>query len=608
MKKPKLIKSEGEPAKREHKRYRELFSCQKVSILFWLCVFVLLFLYMQKQQAFHFYYIEQEQLFLWSRSYFLSVVMSPGGLARWLTEFCVQFFILPYAGALIVSVWLTFIGIVTAAIIRRIAPKSHLFILSLLPIVCLLYVHFDVNYFYRGTVAYLLMLPVLYGYFYLKNLTVRIVYAAVFGILLFGWAGAVVFLFVACIFLWELLNRFSQSYLFIIPFLPVAGLAFWTVHSAFVGDYRFLLLPDGYFTYQLHPGMAIYFSWLVLPLLLLLCRFLRNRKPAGNKRKAIEVFLQLALVVIAFRLGMGKFVNHNPDFYKELDYYMRTEQWDKIIERCDGDIRNYLYKCCLNVALAEKGELADRMFSFNQQGVQSLYIPWARMSNVSSLLSDVYFTMGHVALAQRMAFEANESLPNSIGPRELKRLVQTNLIYGAYPVAEKYMDLLEQTLFYKKWAHEHRRFLGNDAAVESDPLLGIKRRCIPPANLLSEVQGLNVDLEVIAKQNPAHRASIQYLGASYLLSKELLLFKKMVETYYGTDVLPKLPKSYQEALIILSEQDPSYWDKYAISATVIQRFMDFKRQILANKNNTSVLPGLLKSSYGDTYWYYFMFK
>jgi len=304
---------------------------------------------------------------------------------------------------------------------------------------------------------------------------------------------------------------------------------------------------------------------------------------------------------------MGKFVNHSSDFYKELDYYMRTEQWDKIIERCNGDIKNYLYKCCLNVALAEKGELAERMFSFNQQGVQGIYVPWSRISYISALLSDVYFAMGHIALSQRMAFEANESLPNSIGPRTLKRLVETNLIYGAYPVAEKYIDLLEQTSYYKAWAHDRRRFLENDEAVESDALLGMKRRCIPKSNLLSEVQGLNIDMEAIAKQNPAHKATIQYLGAYYLLSKELFLFKNFVESYYGTDVLPALPKSYQEALIILSEQDPSYWEKYNISSSVIQRFMEFKRQVLANKNS-SALPGLLKNSYGDTYWFYFMFK
>jgi len=608
MEKPKLIKREETGPKEERWR-RMLFTNPGVSILFWLCVFGLLFFYQQKQQAFHFYYIEQDQLFLWNFTYFISCLMEPAGLARWLTEFCVQYFIQPYYGALIVSAWFTFIGIFTAAIIKRIAPASNIFLLSLLPIILLLYVHPDANYYYKGTVAYMLMLPALYGFFSIKREVIRIVYATVFGILLFWFAGAVAFLFAVCVLIWELLNRFSHAYRFIIPALFVAGLARWSVHAALAGEYRFLLLPDGYFNYHLHAGIVIYFSWFFLPLLLILCRFLRRRKPVGSVRKYIELSLQLLLVLIVLRLSTSKYVSHDAGFYEELDYYMRTEQWDKLINRCEGkEIKNYLYLCCLNVALAEKGALADRMFSFNQRGVQGIYVPWNQTSQLSVLLSDVYFSMGHIALAQRMAFEGNESAPNSLGPRTLKRLVQTNIIYGFYPVAEKYLDLLEQTKYYRKWAHEHRRFLWNDIAVEKDSLLGMKRKCIPAENLLSEVKGLYVDLECIAKQNPAHRASIQYAGALYLLSKDVLTFKEFVEKYYGTDVLPVLPKSFQEAVIILSEQDPSYMERYDIPLSVLQRFANFKKQVLNYKGNTSALPGLLKNGYGDTYWYYYLFK
>jgi hypothetical protein len=346
------------------------------------------------------------------------------------------------------SALFTIIGMLTAGIIRRIAPAANLFILSLLPIILLLYMHFDVNYFYRGTMAYLLMLSVLYGYFFITHIGVRFIYVTVFGVCLFWTAGPVSFLFVLCVFLWELLSRFSRAYGFILPILIITGLAFWGIHASVVGDYRFQFLPDGYFTNRLRPGMAIYFSWLFLPLLLLLCRFMRNRQTIRGGRKLLELFILLLVVALSFRFGISRFANRNSDFYKELDYYMRTEQWDKIIERCTGDLRNYLYKCCLNVALAEKGELSEQMFTFDQTGLQSIYVPWNKVPHVSVLLSDIYFSMGHIAMAQRMAFEANESISTSGGSRMMKRLVQTNLLYGAYPVAEKYIDLLEQTRFY----------------------------------------------------------------------------------------------------------------------------------------------------------------
>jgi hypothetical protein len=189
----------------------------------------------------------------------------------------------------------------------------------------------------------------------------------------------------------------------------------------------------------------------------------------------------------------------------------------------------------------------------------------------------------------------------------LKRLIQTNLIYGAYPVAEKYISLLEQTACYRGWAQAQRRFLWDDAAIESDSLLGMKRKCILSENQLSELNRLDADLKSIAEQNPAHTASIQYAGAAYLIVKEMAFFQELVENYYGSDVLPVLPKSFQEAVIILSEQNPTYWEQFHIPDATIRRFAEFRKQVIADKGNPS-LPKLLMRNYGDTYWYYYMFK
>ena len=591
---------------KEQGKYAALLAKLNTPLVFWLCVFVLLFFYLQKQLAFHFFYIEQKQLFLWSSAYFSSLIIKPAGLVQWLTGFCVQYFIKPYLGALIISALLTTIGILTAGIIKRIDRKANLFILSLLPIVLLLYMHFDMNYSYEGTIAYLLMMLVLYGYFYIGNLLYRIIYVSVFGVLLFWWAGSTAVLFTICVLLWEMANRISRAYIFILPLLLVIILAFFGGYSSWVGGYRLLFLPDGYYTYPLRPGMTIYLSWIIIPVLLLLCRFLRERKPVNQKRKYAELLFQMLFVTVLFWYSINKFTDRSFNLFHELNYYNRTEQWDKIIKRSNGEISNYLYLSLVNMALTEKGELAEKMFSFTQRGIDGLNVPWNRMPYISALQSDVYFSMGHIALAQQMAFEANVSMQNS-SVAMIKRLVQTNLIYGAYPVAEKYIDLLMQTKYHKEWAREHRQFLWNDDAIEKDFLLGIKRKCIPYTNSLVKANTLHIELEDIAKQNPLHKASIQYLGALHLLSKNVSFFKNLLETHYGTDVLPTLPKSYQEAILIIWEQEPAYWEHYSVSASVIQRYNEYKNIVLTNRGNTAGLPNLLKRSFGDTYWFYYMF-
>lgn len=590
------------------KWYQRLFLWLDTPIAFWLLVFSALLVFLQRYGSYHFYYIEQEHLFIDNGAYLQTKMMQPGGLAQLIADYCTQFFVLPYCGPLIMSLLFTVIGMLTAGIIKKIAPNSNLFVCSLVPVVTLLFIHFDANYYYGGTVAFCMMLTALFIYFFINSIPFRIIYALLTAVLLFWLAGAVAFLFVVCIFVWELLTRFTRAYGFMLPLLLIIALSMWGVYNSFVIDYRFILLPDGYFNTRLHPGSAIYFSWISLLAILLLAFLLRKRKPGRKGRKVIEHICLLLVISALSVYGIRAYVNFKSVFFEELDAYLRTGQWDKIIERCEGDLKNYLYKFCLNVALVEKGELAERMFSFDQQGVKGIFLEWNRVSHISTLLSEFYFSAGHIALAQRMAFESNVSTPGGNNPRMIKRLIQTNLIYGAYPVAEKYISLLEDTKFYSQWASEQRRFLWNDEAIEQDSLLSLKRKCILPENRLSEMIGLDGDLKLIARQNPAHRSSIEYAGAIYLLTKEMGYFKELVDTYYGTEVLPTLPKSFQEAVIILSEQDPEYWEKFHIPDVTIRRYTEYRKQVLANKGNQTALPGLLYRTYGDTYWFYFMFK
>jgi hypothetical protein len=190
-----------------------------------------------------------------------------------------------------------------------------------------------------------------------------------------------------------------------------------------------------------------------------------------------------------------------------------------------------------------------------------------------------------------MAFESNISV-NSYSPRMLKRLVQTNLIYGAYQVAEKYISVLEKTKYYSEWAHSQRRFLDNDKAVESDPLLGAKRECLFPEDCLSGKNGIDSDLKHIIDHNPTHRATIQYLGSMYLLINDISKFKSMLERYYDTPALPSLPKAYQEGVMLFAADDTMALKHYHISDQVIREYTGFRNHKVKSRN---------------TYWNYLLY-
>ena len=578
-------------------------------VAFWLIVFGALFAFLQMCFEYHFYYIEQSQLFLFSEAYIRNKLLLPGGFSMLVAEFLVQFFIRPYVGALVTAVLLTGVGVCTAGIVKRIAPVSGLFILYVLPMLALLFMHFDFNYRVQGTVCYLMMMALLCGYMRIRNDLFRLVAGCVLVPVLFWLAGSITVLFAGMGCLFEGLRKTPKWYISLIGVAEVLLLGVGTVYFSLMGEYRWVFGPDLYYHYTLHPKEIIYYSWICLPLVFLIAFFVRNKNSLSGKKlfAGISCIAQLAMIAAVLWWGMPKYSDAKTLKLKKLDYFARTEQWDKTIEECKGKLTNFLYMCHLNMALANKGELSDKMFNFDQRGPQGLLVQWNKSENISCMLSDIYFTMGATASSQEMAFEGYVSAMEDGNPRMLKRLVQTNLIYGTYPVAEKYISILEKTYAYRDWAQSQRKYLYNDEVVESDPILGTRRRMLPDRNSLAMIKGLAGDLALFLEKGPANSATLQYLGAMYLLAKDLEGFKALVEKYYGTEFLPVLPVHFQEAVIVMSEKEPDYWKRFNVSETIVARFTDYKKQVLANRNN-SAIAGLLNRSYGNTYWFYFMFK
>ena len=251
----------------------------------------------------------------------------------------------------------------------------------------------------------------------------------------------------------------------------------------------------------------------------------------------------------------------------------------------------------LNLALAETGQLADKAFHYTQAGSDGILIPWALTVETGERLSDVYWSMGHVAFAQRMAFEANVLDARAYNPRMMQRLIETNIEYGSYDVARKYMDILAGNPKDRAVAERYRPFLNNDALVEADPILGPRRRCIPETDFISLVRGVEEDLKDIIRANPSYHNAIEYLGVLYLLDCRMDKFREMLDEFYGTEALPDLPASFAEAACMLSELDSGYWKQVGVSQETFNRYREFKKRMGT---------GLSMDRFNDTFWYYIM--
>ena len=97
-----------------------------------------------------------------------------------------------------------------------------------------------------------------------------------------------------------------------------------------------------------------------------------------------------------------------------------------------------------------------------------------KYGSVSSafIVSDMAYQLYWTNIAQRVAFDAMEYIPNyNKSGRALKRLVETNIISGHYDVARKYIIILEKTTFYRKWAHSMRQIADNPELIKNHPFL-----------------------------------------------------------------------------------------------------------------------------------------
>ena len=100
-------------------------------------------------------YQEQYQLFLWTGDYFLELVSLPGGLADWLGELIVQFYYVEWLGALLLALLFVVLQQLSA---RLLLQKGAWRLLSLIPVVLLIWLMGDINVLLSLPVAIVLAL------------------------------------------------------------------------------------------------------------------------------------------------------------------------------------------------------------------------------------------------------------------------------------------------------------------------------------------------------------------------------------------------------------------------------------------------------------------
>lgn len=136
-------------------------------------LFALLAFLLSQTGYYSFCYLEQWDTFIYNSAYLSGSLALPGGCVQLLSSFLTQFFCRPLTGILITALLLTWIALLTADILHRWTKSKLTLPLALFPVAALFFLHYNVNYQYTGTIAFLWMLLFLRLRFFFHKFTGR---------------------------------------------------------------------------------------------------------------------------------------------------------------------------------------------------------------------------------------------------------------------------------------------------------------------------------------------------------------------------------------------------------------------------------------------------
>ncbi len=139
-----------------------------------------------------------------------------------------------------------------------------------------------------------------------------------------------------------------------------------------------------------------------------------------------------------------------------------------------------------------------------------LILPEQSEAYIRRMLMTNYYYLGYVNGAQRMAFELNEQTIGMMRPDALIVLARTNIIQGNYAVAQKYLNHLKNSLFYKKIADHYSKYLWNEKAIASAPEFSARRLALNIPTVPDRLIEPKYLIKQIAQASPSLPAKIYY--------------------------------------------------------------------------------------------------
>ncbi|MEG0889521.1 MAG: DUF6057 family protein [Bacteroides sp.] len=282
--------------------------------------------------------------------------------------------------------------------------------------------------------------------------------------------------------------------------------------------------------------------------------------------------------------------------------FVKEKDWNKVLSLTQRyqqhRLGNQLIAYFHHLALYHNGRLAYDLFETPQMlGVKSLYFPWESNSRESEYGHYFYEELGSINEAHRWEFEAmvvwGETAPH------LCNLIRYNIVNHRPLVAQRFINVLKQSLFYRDQALAFEQMIPEAKVPGLTPIPVDETKPARFANVFN----IGPDLQYICERSPRNRMAFEYLMSDLLLSNQLVRFAENLPRIRAFSYA-EMPRIYEEALYIYKiGVAPETFRKVGLDVGTDTQHRFERYYTLYKQGNRAAL----EREFGNTYWYYLHF-
>ena len=331
----------------------------------------------------------------------------------------------------------------------------------------------------------------------------------------------------------------------------------------------------------------------------------------------------IIFVALAFITHKANFDNYN--YHAEMRMYNAAEDydWDKILlesAKLPGDATREMV-ILKNIALFNKGTVGTQFFHYNNMGEKPYVRDSLKVHMVQTAAPLLYMFHGKVNFSTRWCIE--NSVEYGYSYNNLRILAICALVNEEYKLARKYLDILSNTLFQKKWAEHYmpatsKTYMLNQNNIqkyypELANIIDLQRHMgsvLDGDNGIPEMYLINYFSRSLNKDSKY----FQEMTLVYaLVQKDIQLFWPRFIQYAYLNSDKTMPIHYQEAAYLYGKLEPQSmdisrmpFDQQQIVARY-ERFNQTAQSLLNSGLDTKQVGETMKAAYGDTFWWFYFF-